>query len=182
MNRNKNTETVRTPEEEAEWMKIRELKSVYEHAVSSNQIEKLRPHIARNFHGILVTGAEARSFDDLIERNREIHDLIGDGGSYGVTLNYEPGSMFGNVAIASGTSEETVVTGAGKRFEFVSLWMANLIKEDGAWKLYRFQSTLNPVENVFVKDTLKYTGLIFGGGGLALGVLLGFALRGFRRR
>src|SRR5437016_4775383 len=51
--------------------------------------------------------------------------------------------------------------------------MANLIKEDGAWKLYRFQSTLDPVDNVFVHDTVKYTRLIFGGGGVAIGALLG---------
>jgi hypothetical protein len=182
MIQNKKAETVRTPEEEAEWMKIRELKPIYENAVSSNDIEKLRPYIAAGFHGILVTGAEARSFDDLLERNREIHDLIGEGGSYDVELSYEPGTMFGNVAIASGAAEETVVTGSGKRFEFVSLWSANLVKEAGVWKLYRFQSTLNPVDNVFVHDTVKQTGLLVGGCALALGVLIGFALRGLRRR
>jgi hypothetical protein len=174
-------EPARTPEEEAEWLKIRELKSVYEDAVSSNQIENLQPHVARGFHGILVTGAEARSFEDLIERNREIHDLIGSEGTYHVKLNYEPGRMFGHVAIVGGTAEETVVTGSGKRFEFVSRWLANLIKEDGAWKLYRFQSTLDPVNNVFVHDTVKSTGLLFGAGGLAIGVLLGLAMRGRRR-
>jgi len=65
-----NAETARP--DEAEWVKIRALKSVYEDAVSSNQIEKLRPYVAGNFHGVLVTGAEARSFDDLVKRNQEI--------------------------------------------------------------------------------------------------------------
>jgi hypothetical protein len=46
-------------DDEAEWVKIRALKSVYEDAVSSNQIEKLKPYIAGNFHAVLVTGAEA---------------------------------------------------------------------------------------------------------------------------
>jgi hypothetical protein len=169
------------PADEAEWVKIRALKTVYEDAVSSNQVEKLRPYIAANFHGVLVTGAEARSFEDLAKRNQEIHDLIGNGGSYHVTLNYEPGTMFGNLAVANGTAEETVLTGSGKRFEFVSRWLANLIKEDGAWKLYRFQATLDPVDNVFVRDTVKYTRLLFGGGGLVMGALLGFVLRGMRR-
>ena len=173
--------TVRSPEEEAEWVKIRALKSVYEDAVRSNQIEKLRPYVAANFHGTIVTGAEARSFDDLIKRNQEIHELIGSGGSYQVKVNYEPGTMFGNIAVANGTSEETVVTGSGKRFEYVSKWLVNLIKEDGTWKLYRLQSTLDPVDNVFVHDTVKYTRLFFGGGGLVIGALLGFLLRGFRR-
>ena len=176
-----NVETTIPAAEEAEWVKIRALKSVYEDAVNSNQIEKLRPYIAGNFHGVLLTGAEARSFDDLVKRNQEVHDLIGAGGSYHVKVNYEPGTMFGNVALANGTAEETVVTGAGKRFEFVSRWLVNLIREDGAWKLYRLQSTIDPVDNVFVHDTVKYTRLFFGGGGLAAGVLLGFVLRGLRR-
>ena len=171
----------RPPEEEAEWMKIRELKTVYEDAVSSNQIEKLRPFIASNFHGVLVTGGEARSFDDLIKRNQEIRDLIGAGGTYQVKISYDPGSMFGNLAVASGTSEESVTTGGGKHFQFVSHWLADLIKEDGAWKLYRIQATLNPVDNVFVQDTVKYTRLLYGITGVVIGAVLGFLLRGLRR-
>jgi hypothetical protein len=176
-----NAPTARSAEEEAEWVKIRALKSVYEEAVGSNQVEKLRPYVTGNFHAVLVTGAEARSFDDLVKRNQEIHDLIGAGGTYQVKVNYEPGTMFGNLAVANGTAEESVVTGSGKRFEFVSRWLVNLLKEDGAWKLYRLQSTLDPVDNVFVHDTVKYTRLLFGGGGLVMGVLLGFVLRGLRR-
>lgn len=170
-----------SPEEEAEWVKIREIKALYEEAVSSNQIEKLRPHIAKDFHGVLVNGREARSFEDLIRRNKEIWDLIGAGGSYKVNVKYEPGTMFGNLAVAHGTAEETVVTGSGKRFEFVSSWLVNLIKEDGVWKLYRIQATLDPVENVFVQDTVKYTRLFFGGGALTIGVVLGYVLRSLRR-
>jgi len=34
-----------------------------------------------------------------------------------------------------------------------------LIKEDGDWKLYRVQATMDPVNNVFVRDTVKYTGI-----------------------
>jgi hypothetical protein len=176
-----NAETARPAEEEAEWVKIRALKSVYEDAVSSNQLENLRPYVAGNFHAVLVTGAEARSFDDLVKRNQEVHDLIGAGGTYRVKVNYDPGTMFGNLAVANGTAEETVITSGGKRFEYTSRWMANLIKEEGAWKLYRFQSTLDPVDNVFVQDTVKSTRLLFGGGGLAIGALLGFLLRGLRR-
>jgi hypothetical protein len=172
----------RSAEEEAEWVKIRALKSVYEDAVSNNQIEKLRPYVATDFHGVLVTGAEARSFDELLKRNQEIRDLIGTGGSYQVKLKYDPGTMFGNIAVANGTTEEVVVTGSGKRFAYSAPWLVNLIKENGVWKLYRFQSTIDPVDNVFVHDTLKYTGLWFGGGGLLIGALLGFLLRGFLRR
>jgi hypothetical protein len=169
-----------SPEEEAEWAKIRELKALYEEAVSGNQVEKLRPYVASNFHGVLVNGREARSFDELLKRNQEIRELIGAGGSYTVKIKYEPGSMFGNAAMAHGTAAESVVTGSGKRFDFVSSWLAALVKEDGRWKLYRIQATLDPVDNVFVHDTVRYTRILFGGGALLVGAALGFALRGLR--
>jgi hypothetical protein len=168
-------------DEEAEWAKIRELKALYEEAVSANQVEKLRPFVAKDFRGILLNGSEARSFDDLVKRNQEIWDLIGAGGSYKVKVNHEPGVMFGNLAVAQGNSEDVVVTGLGKRFEFQSTWLVNLVKEDGVWKLYRIQATMDPVSNVFVQDTVKYTRLAFGGGGLLLGAALGFFIRGRRR-
>ena len=168
-------------QEEAEWVKIRELKAIYQDAVSSNQIEKLRPYVASNFHGVLVTGGEARSFDDLVKRNQEIRALIGAGGSYRVTVNHEPGTMFGNIAVANGTADEEIVTSGGKTFKFTSRWLADLIKEDGTWKLYRFAATLDPVDNVFVHDAVKHTRLFFGGGGLLIGAALGFLLRRSRR-
>ena len=167
--------------EAAEWMKIREIKAIYEQAVSANQIDKLRPFIASNFHGILVNGQQARSFEELAQRNREIRNLIGSGGSYKVKVNYEPGHMFGGYATAFGTTEETVVTAGGKSFAFSSSWLVNLIKEGDQWKLHRIQASLDPVDNVFVKDAVKYTGMMFGGGGLILGAILGFLARSFRK-
>jgi len=167
-------------DEEKEWVKIRQIKALYEEAVAANQVEKLRPYVAKNFHGVLVNGREVRSFEELLQGNREIRELIGEGGSYKVTLKYAPGSMFGDVALAYGTSDEVVVTGIGKRFEFTSTWLVNLIKEDGDWKLYRVQAAMDPVDNVFVHDTVKYTRIFFGVGGLLGGVLLGYAFRARR--
>ena len=43
-------------------------------------------------------------------------DLIGAGGSYKVAIAYDPGTMFGNIAVANGTADETVTTGGGKTF------------------------------------------------------------------
>jgi hypothetical protein len=168
-------------DEEKEWVKIRELKALYEEVVAANQVEKLRPYVASDFHGVLVNGREVRSFDDMLKGNQEIRELIGEGGSYKVSLTYEPGTMFGNVAVAHGTSEEVVVTGSGKRFEFRSHWLVNLIKEGDTWKLFRIQASMDPVDNVFVHDTVKYTRIFFGGGALIAGVLLGYAFRSRRR-
>jgi len=88
--------------EEAEWVKIRNIKAIYEDAVNSNQLEKLKPYIAKNFHGVMVNGREARSYDDLVKIVADLRALIGAGGSYHVKIRYEPGTMFGNLAVANG--------------------------------------------------------------------------------
>jgi hypothetical protein len=168
--------------EEAEWVKIRNIKAIYEEAVNTNQLEKLKPYIAENFRGVMVNGREARSYDDLVKIVADLRALIGAGGSYHVKVNYEPGTMFGDLAVANGTAEESIVTGSGRRFEPTSTWLVNLIKEDGNWKLYRVQATMDPVNNVFVRDTVKYTRIFFGGGGVLVGAILGaIATRLFRR-
>jgi len=159
--------------EEAEWVKIRNIKAIYEDAVNSNQLERLQPYIAKNFHGVMVNGREARSYDDLVKIVADLRALIGAGGSYHVKISYEPGTMFGNMAVANGAAEESIVTGSGKRFEPTSTWLVNLIKEDGDWKLYRVRATMDPVNNVFVRDTVKYTGIFFGGDGVLVGALIG---------
>ena len=167
--------------EEAEWVKIRALQAIYEQAVSSNQIEHLRPYVAKGFHGVLVNGRSVEGFDDLVVAAGEIRKLIGTGGSYRVKTTYAPGSMFGDLATAHGTAQETVVTSGGKTYEFQSTWLVELTKEDGAWKMYRMQATLDPVNNPFVADTVRTASMIFGGCGIALGALAGYLLRGRRK-
>lgn len=171
-----------TPEEEAEWVKIRNIKTIYEDAVNSGQVDKLRPYIASDFRGVMVNGREARSYDDLVKIFADVKTLIGAGGTYNVKVVYDPGTMFGNLAVATGASTESIVTGAGKRFEPVSRWLVNLVKENGEWKLYRVQATMDPVDNVFVQEKVKYTRIFAGGGGLLAGALLGaLAIRALRK-
>src|SRR5206468_642501 len=115
-------------------VKIRNIKAIYEDAVNSNQLEKLKPYIAKNFHGVMVNGREARSYDDLVKIVADVRDLIGAGGSYQVKVNYEPGTMFGNLAVANGTTEEHIVTGSGKRFDPNSNWLAG--RRSNLFRLY----------------------------------------------
>ncbi|MGH9723184.1 MAG: YybH family protein [Bryobacteraceae bacterium] len=167
-----------SPEEEKEWVEVRKIKTLYEQAVSNNQIDKLQPYLAKNFRGVVLTGEEVKSFDDLKAVNLKIRQLIGSGGTYSVKVNYAPGVMFGNVAVAHGNTEDTVVTGGGKRFEFQTLWTVDLVKEPDGWKLFRIHSSIDPVNNVFVQDTVYYSKIFYGGGGALLGLIVGVVIRG----
>lgn len=171
-----------SPEHEAEWAKVRPLKALYEEVVTSGDVEKLRPFCAKDFRGVLLTGRAFNGFDDFVAATKEIKALIGEGGSYKTELNYTPGSMFDDTAIVQGTAMEHVVTGAGKRFDFESRWIANLVREDGAWKLFRIQSTMDPADNVFTRAGVQTTAIAVGAGAGLLGMILGYAASALRKR
>jgi ketosteroid isomerase-like protein len=164
-----------SPEEEREWVEIRKIKTVYEEAVNNNDLDKLRPYLANGFSGVLLTGDEVKSFDDLKAANQRIRQLVS---SYQVKVNYSPGTMSGNTAMAHGDTDDVVVTAGGKRLQFQSHWSADLIKDPAGWKLLRIHASMDPVNNVFVQNTVQYAKLGFGIGGLILGAVVGLVVRG----
>ena len=85
--------------------------------------------------------------------------------------------LFGDVAVSRGTTEEVVRLANGKELDFSAFWTAVCHKEDGTWKVFRMQATLNPVDNVFVTLQLKKAKLIYGIGGLIAGALLILVIR-----
>ncbi|MGH9659705.1 MAG: YybH family protein, partial [Bryobacteraceae bacterium] len=158
--------------EEAEWVEIRKLKTVYEQALSNNQLDQLEPYLAKNFRGVVFTGEELKSFAEVKTYHGKIRELIGAGGTYQVKVNHAPGTMLGDVAIAHGDTDEQVTTGGGKKYSFKTLWTVNLVKEAGSWKIFRLQASLDPLDNVFVQDTVRMVQLTFGIGGALGGALL----------
>src|SRR2546430_8136229 len=48
------------------------IKAIYEDAVNSNQLEKLKPYIAKNFHGVMVNGREDRKSTRLNSSHSQI--------------------------------------------------------------------------------------------------------------
>lgn len=158
--------------EEAEWVQIREIKTIYEQAMSQGEIDRLRPYLAKGFRGVVLTAEEVKSFDEVKAFYDRIRRMIGAGGSYQVKVNYAPGVMFGNLAVAHGDTEDRVVTSGGKQFSFRTLWTVNLVKEQDGWKLYRIQASLDPLDNVFVRETVRYAKLLFGAGGFLAGLVV----------
>ena len=90
------------PQEEADHQALRELRPIYEQAVRENRIDLLEPHLAADFHGVMVTGRTVNSFADLQQYWRDIQNLIGTGGSYTTTLNRSSGC---SRPIASSTAD-----------------------------------------------------------------------------
>ncbi len=168
-------------EEEAEWVEIRKIKGVYEEAIAKNDLSQLKPYLAENFSGAMVTGEEVKSYDEMQSYNQRIWKMIGQGGSYKVKVEYAPGYMKGDAAMAHGTTLDQVKTSEGTEYKFGSIWTATLLKEAGKWKLFRLHASMDPINNTFVKSFSKAAAYKYGVFGLVIGLLGGMLLLRFKR-
>ena len=173
-----------TPEEEAEHDALRGLRAIYEQAVNENRVDLLQPLLHPEFTGVMMTGRQVTSFDEVTQYWQDIRALIGEGGRYTTKVNPEWSTLFGDVALARGTTDDVVVTSEGQEFRFQSFWTAVLQKHNGRWALRRVQGSMDPVTNPFVREFARRavvrTAIIAGLVGMLLGAVLMMVVR--RRR
>lgn len=110
---------------------------------------------ATNATGVMVTGEPVAGLVGLEAYWNKIQGLIGPGGSYQVKVNVDKSDLYGDLAVSSGTTDDTVRLASGKELRFNSLWTTISRKENGEWKLIRLQATMDPVENVFISMRLN---------------------------
>jgi ketosteroid isomerase-like protein len=87
----------------------------------------------------------------------------------------------GTFAMARGSTKELYELADGRRFDMRGRWTATLIKEDGQWKVLAIHSGINFLDNPVLTAVEKSTTYV-GGGGAAVGLVLGFLLGFFLRR
>jgi ketosteroid isomerase-like protein len=160
--------------DEPDRAELRKMKAVYEEAINSNNLEKLQPFLAEGFTGVMVSGEEVKSFSDMKAYWEKMKDLIGSNGTYHVAVNTDLTEFHGEVAVSRGITDEQVKTSKGSDYMYHALWTAICIKKDGQWKVLRIHSAMDPIQNVFVMADLKATKTLYGLGGLAAGIVLGF--------
>ena len=166
---------------EADHDALRALKDLYERAVRENDPALLKPHLDADFTGVMVTGEQVATLDSIDAYWQKIQKLLGEGGSYSVTVHVAEKSLIsGDLAIAYGTNDDVAVTGRGKKYEFTSTWTVVCRKRAGQWRILRLQGTMDPVGNVFVKTAISsvrnITAVIAAIAGLLLGWLAHRAL------
>ena len=178
------TAAVTAVSDESEHEALRQLKGIYERAISGNNIDALAPYFSDQFHGVMLTGRVVTNFDELKRFWADMRELIGEGGSYTTTLNPERSVVNGDVALARGSSNDVVVTSEKNEFRFTSYWTAVLQKQAGQWKLVQVQGTIDPIDNPFVREFNRRENRIViplsAIGGLVLGLIAGWLIR--RRR
>lgn len=168
-------------DEQADHEALGKIRSLYEESVKSDDVSKLLPHIGANMTAVTPTGEEVKGAQELQGYFKKIWELIGKGGSYQVKVNVTNTDLYGDIAVSHGTTDEFVKTAEGKEYKFPMLWTAVLRREDSGWKAIRMHGSMNPLTNVFVTTQLNATKWIYGGGGLIVGLVVGFLLSKLRR-
>ena len=166
---------------EADKQALRDLAATYEKAITDDDLSPIAPHLAEGFSGVMLTSDQVEGFAGLDRYWTSIKDLIGEGGSYRITLKPEDTDFRGDLALAKGDALEQVTLPNGKLIEFPSKWTAVCIRQNGVWKLLRVHATINPLENPFTAKAKTISNLIVGGSAGLGGLLLGF-LFGRRKR
>ena len=75
-----------------------------------------------------------------------------------------------------GATDDLVRLAGAKELKFNSRWTAICRRENGAWKIYRMQASLDPIQNVFISSRVTGAKLTFGIGGGVVGFVLGILL------
>ena len=172
-------------DDQADHEALRKLVDIYEQTIAEAKPDLIKPHLADDFTGVMVTAEEVDSFQSLDAYWKTIQDLLGEGGTYRVTVNIpQPSVIVGDLAYAHGTTEDVATTSAGTEYRFEGRWTAVCRKIDGDWKIVRIHGSMDPIANAFVAAAVKgasYTAAgIAGVLGLAVGIGLTLLVR--RRR
>ncbi len=163
-------------DEQEELGKLKAMLTDIEAAINEKDIERvlgyLHPEINIVFQNSeVVDGIEAvRAFNDRM--------LGGDSpvlsGHSVIATEDKPAEIYGNTAVAYGTSIDNFQFTDGMDIEVVSKWTTTLIKENDTWKVISLQLSTNVFDNPLLSAanaSIKY----FTAGGLILGIFLCFA-------
>ena len=169
--------TIAWADDNADHEALRMIRTNYENAADSGDLSKFKSDLSDQVTGVMVTGQAVTGYDGLVSYRTGIQTLIGSSGSYHVTVSTDKTDLFGDVAVSRGTTGETVRLSNGKELSFSSLWTAICHKENGQWKVFRVQATLDPVHNVFVSLQLEKAKLTYGIVGFVSGIILALLLQ-----
>ncbi len=175
---------VRADEREADRQALRALAARYEEAINQGSFAGLKDAAGPEISAVFMTNVEVRGLPEMQAYYDTIKQRLGPDGTYSVKLLPDTTEFYGDMAIAHGRSDETVVTG-GERLEYQSRWTAVLRKTDGRWLGLRLHVSIDPIENPFVAIRVGAAKWIYAGIGFVVGALvllvIGKALRRKRR-
>jgi ketosteroid isomerase-like protein len=82
--------------------------------------------------------------------------------------------LYGDTSVAFGGSKDHYVLNDGTDFAQDTRWTATVVKKNGQWKLAGLQISTNMFDNPILEMAVKKTLWVAGGGGVVVGLLVGF--------
>ena len=168
--------------EEADHDALRKIRAIYEDALNNRDLDKIKPLLADGFSGVVISGDEVRTFEDMQAFMNRVWDMTGEGGRHHVNVVADHTDLFGDLAVARGYNEESFHTADGKDYAFKAQWTVVARRQDGEWKIFRVHSGLNPMDNVIITEIVRRTKVSYGFAALGVGLALGFAIRSLWRK
>ncbi len=161
---------------EADRQALRSLAARYEAAISNGDLMALQDSVLPGASAVFMTGDELTGVPAMQTFLDGIKKQLGAGTKYSVKLNPNPTQFEGDIAFASGTSDEKVIFGNGKELNYQTKWTAILKKVDGKWLSMRLHVSLDPINNPIIEMRIRTEKWIAAGIALAGGVLFGIVL------
>jgi ketosteroid isomerase-like protein len=169
------------PDEESLHQELRGLRKTYEDAVNSGNLAPLAPAFGPQTSGVVATNEEFHTIAEMQDIFDRFKNTLGPGYTYRVKLNPELSLIYGDIAVARGTSDEYVKS-HGHEFNLTTRWTAVLRRENGQWHLLRSQVSMDPFHNSVTNYFFASVKKIYGGVGLAIGLVVGLLLGYFTGR
>ena len=168
------------PDEKTLHQELRDLKKIYENAVNSGDLSSMAPVFGSQTSGVVALNQEFHTLAEMQKIFDDFKKTLGPNYIYRITLDPEPSLIFGNIAIARGTSDEYIKSNSHE-FNLTTRWTGVLRRDNGQWHLLRSQVSMDPFHNSVIDYFFTSVKKIYGGGGLVIGLVLGISLGYFLR-
>lgn len=166
---------------EADKQALRTLGASYEKAINSGDLSSLAPSLTSTASAVFLTNDEVKGLPAMQAFFNDIKKRLGPGSSYSIKLVPDDTQFFGDIALAHGSTEESV-TMAGKILNYTTRWTAVLRKLEGTWKAERLHVSLNPIDNPIIAARTVGQSWLVGAVASVSGIVLGFLLARLRRK
>jgi len=151
---------------------LRAMARLFEQAVGQRDLKRFQTVLAPEFTGTLVTD-EVVSRESIAGFWNWVWGLIGSKGRWEVKIEPDDTLFFGDLAVARGLANDHIVTESGRDYRFKWHWTLVVQKREGQWKAIAGHGSMDPLDNPFIKLEQTWLKLLFGVGGLLLGLIVG---------
>ena len=164
---------------------LRKLRDDVEAAFRQRDFDRLvsymHPDVVITFQNAVV-GRKREGAKAYYEKMLSGPDSIVESMDYQFTVDELAILHGGDAAIAWGTLGDSYQLRDGMEVDLDSRWSATMVKEDGRWLVASAHGSIDAFDNDILRKAVKQTMLYAGGGGLAVGLIIGIVATWLLRR